>query len=255
MSGPEPEEDEEEEGSTRVAQDLAQLKQQLMRESLVFEYLGDPPLKRRFVFKDLRRWGFDLFAGRRGGTPGYYLADQEDKRRTGERFTREGEEYEIDEILDALPPKARLLGRIRMEEGHALLDLSLAEKGTADEDAPVIASLPAAALLLGYLRKRRCHRLFAALANCGRLSEMTQGSGQMGRAQSYAALPARFRHFVKEARKIGQEAGAGRISLAYFGENKERRPRYRLSWLLPTLALFDTDLAERIDRMLDALES
>ncbi|RMF74942.1 MAG: TIGR00703 family protein [Alphaproteobacteria bacterium] len=236
-----------------MPQNPAELKQRLMEESLVFEHLGDPPVTRRFLFKDLQRWGFDLFAGTRNGDYGYYLTDAAAGRRAGDRFEEEEARYEVEEVLQALPPKTRLLGSIRMAEGRAILDLSLAADAQQDEDAPVFASLPAARLLLGYLRKQRRHRLFAALANCGRLTELTQSNGQIGKAMSFDALPPRFRQFVKDARRIGREAGAGRVSLAYFGENKDRSARYRLSWLVPSLSLFDTDLAERMDKMLEAL--
>jgi uncharacterized protein (UPF0128 family) len=59
---------------------------------------------------------------------------------------------------------------------------------------------------------------------------------------------------LREAKKIEKEAGFGRIALSYWGENKDVEPRFRVSWLLPTIALFDNSIAEKTDKTLAAFK-
>ncbi len=227
---------------------LLELKERLFVETLVFENLGDPAGERIFRHRDLRRWGFDLLSGRRRGRPDRFLAPAAEGRRPGEVYERDAERFEVEEVLEELPPDTRLVGRILMRDGRAWLRLTL--EG-AEEAA--LGELPAGELLLGYLRASRHHRLLASLHDLGRLAELTRSRGQEGRAQPFDQLPGNFRQFLRQAREIGRVLGAGRVALAYFGRNKDDEPRYRLSWLVPTLALFDTDTAEKIDRLLDSL--
>ena len=55
-------------------------------------------------------------------------------------------------------------------------------------------------------------------------------------------------------KKIEKEMAFGRIALAYFGENKSKEERFWLEWMVPTIALFDDKLAERIDKNLALLK-
>lgn len=51
-----------------------------------------------------------------------------------------------------------------------------------------------------------------------------------------------------------KDMGFGRVSLAYFGENKDGDARFWLSWLVPTIALFEINIAEQIDKLLAAFK-
>lgn len=227
---------------------LLELKERLFLDTLVFETLGEPAEERMFRYRDLRRWGFDLLSGRRAGIRCRFLAPAAEGRKAGDRYEVGEESFEVEEVLGDLPADTRLLGRIAMREGRAWLALAL--RGAEDT---ALAEVPAGELLLGYLRATRRHRLLAALRNIGRLAELVQSNGQEGRAQPYDALPANFRTFLREARETARVQGAGRVALAWFGRNKDGKSRYRLSWLVPTLLLFDADIAERMDKLLDAL--
>jgi len=78
--------------------------------------------------------------------------------------------------------------------------------------------------------------------------------GQEGNPCPVDRLPKIPRHFLREARRVEKEMGFGRIALAYFGENKDKDARFRVSWLVPTIALFELDIAEKIDKLLAAFK-
>ncbi len=226
-----------------------EIKHAMVLETLVFETVGVPPTEIEFQYRDLKRWGYDLIAGRRDGHPSHFLAEVEDRRRAGDRYQAEGESFEVDAVLDTLPRGTRLTGSIETVDGTAWLALSLTEA----EDGRPLARVPAAELLLYYLSKHGLSALVGALENVGRLTELVRARGQVGRAQPYERLPAGFRHFLREARSLERELGSGRVTMAYFGENKDRKRRYRVSWVVPTLALFELNRAEKMDQILDAL--
>ena len=46
---------------------------------------------------------------------------------------------------------------------------------------------------------------------------------------------------------------ASPIAFTFFGTDTDHRPCYRLEWLVPTLALLDLAIAERIDRSLSTI--
>jgi len=83
---------------------------------------------------------------------------------------------------------------------------------------------------------------------------MVKQRGQEGKPYPFEKLPNVARRFLREAKKVEKEAGFGRVALAYFGENKDGEPRFRVSWLLPTIALFEIDIAEKADKILAAFK-
>ncbi len=218
--------------------------------TLVYELEGETPDRVRFSHRDLKRWGYDLVSGTRDGRAGHFLVEVEEQRRAGDAYQEEGKAFVIDAILDALPENTRLIGRIEMDDGTAWLALSLEDQ--AGEQS--LGRVPAAELLLYYLSKEGLHNLLAALDNVGTRTGLVRSRGQSGKALPHHALPRQFTGFLREARKLGRETGDSRITLACFGENKEGRQRYKLGWTLATLALFDRGRAERIDRLLGALD-
>jgi uncharacterized protein (UPF0128 family) len=64
-----------------------------------------------------------------------------------------------------------------------------------------------------------------------------------------------MRRALREAQDvIKKHGGVGRFTLVYFGENKDGEDRYVVTWLLPTIRLFDVSLAENVDKLLAALD-
>ncbi|RME34428.1 MAG: TIGR00703 family protein [Gammaproteobacteria bacterium] len=217
--------------------------------TLVYELEGEIHESLRFTYRDLKRWGYDLVKGTRDGRPAHFLVEEEERHKAGDAYEEAGESFAIDQVLDALPEESRLLGRIEMIDGTAWLALAL-DGGEGEQE---LWRVPAAELLLYYLSREGLHELLAALDNVGTRTGLIRSRGQIGKALPHHALPRSFVNFLREARKLGREIGDSRITLACFGENKEGRQRYKLGWTLSTLALFDRNRAEKIDRLLGAL--
>lgn len=217
--------------------------------TLVFETLGQPEKEREFKFKSLKRWGLDLILGKKGGKQTYFVAEY-GKRQAGDIYEESGIKYEVDEILYEMPKNKQLFAHIEMHNGRAYLIGQLREKKTNIE----ILRLPAASLLLAFFKKHRLHQLIEALRNVGTATELVKQRGQEGKPYSFEELPNVARRFLREAKKVEREAGFGRVALAYFGENKDKDARFRVSWLLPTIALFEIDIAEKADKILAAFK-
>jgi len=228
---------------------VLEVKHSALLQSRVFEDGSDVPEEIEFVYQDLRRWGFDLWSGKRDGASAWFLSEVEEKRKAGDRYQTEEGDFEIEMGHESLPPNTRLLGRLRMEDGRAWLMLSL--QGGVQEER--LARIPAAELLVWYLGKEGLFQIVGAVRNVGTLTMLETGRGQEGKGVPLEKMPAHFRQVLQKARKLNRELGAGRLAFTGFGQAKDRRWRYRLVWELPTLALFQRDTAERIDKMLEAL--
>ncbi len=217
--------------------------------TLVFETLGQPEKERKFKFKSLKRWGLNLISGKKGGKETYFVAEF-GKHRTGDVYEEGGVRYEVDEILYEMPKDKELFAHIEMRDGRAYLVGQLRE----GKDNIEILRLPAASLLLAFFKKHGLHHLIEALKNVGTATELVKQRGQEGKPYPFEKLPNVARRFLREAKKIEREAGFGRVALAYFGENKDGDARFRVSWLLPTIALFEIDIAEKADKILAAFK-
>ena len=228
---------------------LTELRELQALNTLVFETLGQPEKEREFKFKSLKRWGLDLILGKKGGEETYFVAEY-GKRAKGDVYEEEGVKYEVSEILEELPKNKKLFAHIEMENGRAYLVGELRE----GEHNIEILRLPAASLLLAYFKKHRLHHLIEALRNVGTATELVKQRGQEGKPYPFEKLPNVARRFLREAKKVEKEAGFGRVALAYFGENKDGDARFRVSWLLPTIALFEIDIAEKADKILAAFK-
>ncbi|OMH41051.1 TIGR00703 family protein [Desulfurobacterium indicum] len=228
---------------------ITELREIQALNTLVFETLGQPEKEREFKFKSLKRWGLDLIAGKKDGKATFFVSEY-GKRKAGDIYDEEGIQYEVTEILYEIPKNKKLFAHIEMENGRAYLVGELRENDKNIE----ILRLPAASMLLAYFKKHRLHHLIEALRNVGTATELVKQRGQEGKPYSFEQLPNVARRFLREAKKVEKEAGFGRVALAYFGENKDGDPRFRVSWLLPTIALFEIDIAEKADKILAAFK-
>ncbi len=149
-----------------------------------------------------------------------------------------------------MPKNKKIFAHIEMDNGRAYLVGQLRE----GEENIEILRLPAATLLMAFFKKHRLPHLVEALKNVGTATELVKQRGQEGKPYPFHKLPNVARRFLREARAIEKEAGFGRVALAYYGENKEGDARFRVSWLVPTVALFDLDLAEKADKILAAFK-
>jgi len=212
--------------------------------TLVFETLGNPEKEREFTVEDLRRWGFDLLYGKKNGELTYFTGAV--GKEAGDRWEEEGTTYEVEEVLLELPPRKRLLARVYTKEGTAYLTAYLRE---GREDLEIL-NLPAAELLYAFFVKHHLHHLVNALKSVGVATEFFKQRGSETVPLPYSKLPTVARDFLKRAKKVEERAGWGRVALAYFGKTKDKDDRFRVSWLLPTVALFDLDLAEKANTAL-----
>ncbi len=212
--------------------------------TLVFETLGQPEKEREFKFKSLKRWGLDLIFGKKGGKETFFTAEY-GKYRKGDTYTLEGVKYEVQEILEEMPKNKRIFAHIEMEQGRAYIVGELRE---GDENIEILR-LPAGVVLLAYLKKHKLHKVIEALRNVGTATELVKQRGQEGKPYPFEKLPNIARRFLRGAKDVEKDAGFGRVAFAYYGENKDGDPRFRISWLLPTIALFDIDIAEKVDKL------
>jgi uncharacterized protein (TIGR00703 family) len=200
----------------------------------------------------LKAWGFDLIFGLRGGRASVFVAESAHARKAGDVYEEAGETFEVQEVVESLPKGARILVEVGLEDRRGVI------RGiyrAADDEETVLFTLPAAELLLAMFKKRGLHALIEAFHSSGLTTEFIRRRGVTGKPWTFDKLPARMRQALRVAHDIiDDETGAGRFTLVYFGKNKDGDDRYIVTWLLPTIYLFDIDIAEKIDRTLAALD-
>ena len=229
--------------------DLLQLRELQALNTLVFETLGQPEKEREFKLKSLKRWGFDLLFGKKDGQVTFFTAET-GKRDIGDKYEEEDIKYEVEEIIHELPKNKKIFAHIEMIQGRAYLIGELRE----GEENIEILRVPAGAVLLTYFKKHKLHHLIEALRNVGTATELVKQRGQEGKPVPYEQLPNVARRFLRGAKDVEEDAGFGRVALSYWGENKDGDARFRVSWLLPTIALFDINIAEKADKLLAAFK-
>ncbi len=229
-----------------------QRRHQRMLNTFVREAWNEIPAEREVKIRSLKAWGFDLLYGLRGGRPGVFVAPSEDRRNVGDTYEAQGETFEVQEVWAALPKGASLLIRVGLEERRGVI------RGyyrAAHGEETLLFTLPAAELLLAYFKKRGFGKLLEAFHSSGLTTEFIQKRGEQGKAYDFDHLPANMRRALREAGDlIRKHTGVGRFTLVYFGKNKDGDDRYIVTWLLPTIHLFDVDVAERVDKLLAALD-
>lgn len=227
-------------------------KHQVALNTFVREVWGEIPAEAEVKLKSLKAWGFDLVFGLRGGEEAVFVSETEKGREVGDVYEEAGETFEVREIVKELPKGAKLLIRVALEERRGVIR---AYYRSARGEETELFVLPAAELLLAYFKKRGFGKLLEAFHSSGLTTEFIQKNGEAGRAYPFEALPPKMRRALREARDVLRKyAGVGRFTLVYFGKNKDGEDRYVVTWLLPTIRLFDVDVAEHVDKLLAALD-
>jgi uncharacterized protein (TIGR00703 family) len=222
---------------------ITELRREQLLNTLVFETLGEPSREREFKIKSLKKWGFDLVFGKKDGEETFFAAAD---KKAGDKYTENEVEHEVIEVLKELPKNKKMYAKIEMIEGKAYLYVYLRED---DIDTPVL-HIPAGEILLAFLKKHKFIHIIEALRNLGSAASLVKKHGDEGKPLSFEELPPVARRFLRDAKKIEKEMGFGRIALAYFGENKSGEARYSLEWMVPTIALFDEQISQKIDKAL-----
>ncbi len=222
---------------------ITELRESQLLNTLVFETLGNPEREREFKIKQLKKWGFDLVFGKIDGEEGFFAASD---KNIGDKYEENEKSYEVVEILKELPKNKKLFAKIEMIEGRAYLYVYLRED---DIDTPIL-HIPAGEILVAFLKKHKFIKILEAIRNLGSAASLVKKHGDEGKPLSFEELPPVARRFLRDAKKIEKEMGFGRIALAYFGENKSGEARYWMEWMIPTIALFDEKISEKIDKTL-----
>lgn len=225
---------------------ITELREQQLLNTLVFETLGQPEKEREFKLKQLKKWGFDLIFGKKDNNETFFLSTD---KKTGDKFKENESEYEVIEVLKELPKNKKVFAHIEMIEGKAFLCVDL-----RDEDNLEVLRIEAGKILIAFLKKHKFIHIIESLRNIGSASSLIRKKGDEGKPLPFEELPPKIRRFLRDAKKIEKEMAFGRIALAYFGENKSKEERFWLEWMVPTIALFDDKLAEKIDKNLALLK-
>ena len=223
---------------------ITEVREAMLLNTLIFETLGQPEKEREFKLKSLKKWGFDLVFGKKDGEDAFFGV--EEGKKVGDKFNKDDVEYEVKEILEKLPKNKKMFAKIEMVEGRAYLYVYLRED---DIDTPILY-IPAGEVLLAFLKKHKFIKIIEAIRNIGSAANLVKKHGDEGKPVSFEELPPVARRFLRDAKKIEKEMGFGRVALAYFGENKSGEVRYWLEWMVPTIALFDEKISEKIDKAL-----
>ncbi|CDM65108.1 TIGR00703 family protein [Pyrinomonas methylaliphatogenes] len=226
------------------------LKHERALNTFLREAWGQIPEERETKLKSLKAWGFDLLTGLRDGRDSIFVAEA-GQHKVGETYEEEGERFEVRRVIEDLKG-AKLRIRVELEDRRGVIR---AYHRSAEGDDTLLFTLPAGELLLAYFRKRGFGKLVEAFHSSGLTTEFIQSRGQEGRAYAFDDLPAKWRRALKEAQNmLHDRVGVGRFSLVYFGPNKDGDDRYIVTWLLPTIHLFDLDVAEHLEKLLAALD-
>ncbi len=224
---------------------ISEIKEQMLLNTLVFETLGAPEKEREFKLKSLKKWGFDLIFGKKNDKETFF-ASQADSKKAGDKYEEDQNSYEVTEILKELPKNKKVYAHIEMIEGRAYLCVDLRE----GEENIEILRLPAGEILIAFLKKHKFIHVIEALRNIGSAASLVKHHGEEGKPLPFEELPPVARRFLRDAKKIEKEMEFGRIALAYFGENKDMRARYWIQWMIPSIALFDEHISNKIDKTL-----
>jgi len=221
--------------------------------TLVFEKTGNPEKEKEFEITSLRDWGFDLLlVWHRGRLT--YLIQREGLRKKGETFTHEEEEYIVEEVLEELPRGTSIYAKVEEKEGIAHIVVEIRQTKKRWGEGTLLLNVPAGELLIAFFRKKGFDRLYRYFESAGVTTEFFHQRGQPTIPLPYEKLPAGAKDFVKRVKEIFELAGFGRLSLAYYGKDKNKDSKYRVSLTLPTVDLFDLWIAEKLNNSFKAFK-
>ncbi len=210
----------------------------------VFERYESLPSEVKFKVRTIRRWGFDLAHGTANGEDAYFLV-RSGKYAVGDEFEESGVTYKISEILGELPPKKRIRFRIDVSNGIAYVVGFF-----ADESEEIMFTVPAVALFELYAKNNGFRQLWDNVRSVGRTVEIEKRHGERGKSMPLDAWPGELRDAYRRLKNVVRDVGFGRIVMQYFGKSEDGKYRYRLSLILPTLALLDEEVAQDVERAL-----
>ncbi|NJE43495.1 TIGR00703 family protein [Thermococcus sp. GR6] len=216
----------------------------------IVENSGVVPAERRFRFKDLKAWGYDLHLGTIEGERAYFVS-KAGERQEGETYTIRGREYHIDETQKAIPKNARLLARIVIEKGRPYLEFWLEE---GEQSFPLAKEDPGI-ILHRFWTGKGFNQLEKYVWSVGLTTDFFKDRVFVKSLPlPYEEYPPKVRRVLREVRDLHRDmTGFGRFVFQYYGE-KGKAHSYRLWWLLPTIHLFDVEVSNEVDKILAMLD-
>jgi len=214
--------------------------------TLVFEKIGNPEKEKEYEIRSLRDWGFDLLLVWHKGKL-TYLLQEEGLRKKGESFLVDEEEYTVEEVLEELPKDTSIFAKIEERDGRAYILVEIRHVKKRWGEGTLILNVPAAELLIAFFRKKGLDRLYNYVESVGITTEFFHHRGNPRIPVPYEKLPAGAKDFIKRTKEIFDLVGFGRLSLAFYGKDKNKDSKYRVFLTLPTIDLFDIWIAEKLN--------
>ncbi|MFA4645673.1 TIGR00703 family protein [Pyrococcus kukulkanii] len=222
----------------------------MLESYYIIENPGVVPAERRFRMRDLKAWGYDLHLGTIEGERAYFVS-KVGERKEGETYTVHGKEYHIEETQKEIPENARLLARIVIERGQPYLEFWLEEEDTrfplAKEDPRII--------LKRFWEKEKFIQLLKTVRAVGLTTDFYKDNVFIKSIPlPYEEYPPKVRRVLREVKDIHRDlTGFGRFVFQYFGE-EDKTYNYRVFWTIPTIHLFDVEVANEVDKVLGMLD-
>ncbi len=214
--------------------------------TLVFEKIGNPEKEREFELRSLKDWGFDLLLVWHGGKL-TYLLQEEGLREKGETFIHGDEEYTVEEVLTELPKDTSIFAKVEERDGRAYILVEIRHIKKRWGEGTLILNVPAAELLIAFFRKKGLDRLYNYVESVGITTEFFHQRGRPAVPVDFKKLPAGAKDFIRRTKEIFDLVGFGRLSLAFYGKDKNKDAKYRVFLTLPTIDLFDIWIAEKLN--------
>ncbi|AFL95696.1 hypothetical protein CL1_1497 [Thermococcus cleftensis] len=216
----------------------------------IVENTGIVPAERRFRFKDLKAWGYDLHLGTIDGEEAYFVS-RAGTREEGETYTENGREYHISETKREIPRNAQLLARIVIERGQPYLEFWL----EAEETSYPLAKEDPRLILHRFWSEKKFNQLEKHVVSVGLTTDFYKNRVEtLSVPLPFEEYPPKVRRVLREVRDVHRDlTGFGRFIFQYYGQEKKTH-NYRLWWLLPTIHLFDVEVSNEVDKILAMLD-
>jgi len=192
----------------------------------IVENTGIVPAERRFRFKDLKAWGYDLHFGTIDGREAYFVS-RAGTREEGETYREAGKEYHIQETQRVIPRNTRLLARIVIERGQPFLEFWLEdEEGSfhlSREDPRII--------LHRFWTAKGFRQLEACVGSVGLTTDFFKDRVFVKSVPlPFEEYPPKVRRVLREVRDVHRDmTGFGRFVFQYYGEEEKTHNQRQLN--------------------------
>jgi len=180
-----------------------------------------------------------------------YFVSGVGERKEGEEYTLERKSYHVTKTQHEIPKNTRLLAKIVIERGHPYLVFWLEE----EERTYPLAKEDPRVILRRFWEAKNFKQLLRHVNSIGLTTDFYKDNVFIKSIPlPYEEYPPKVRRVLREVRDIHRDlTGFGRFIFQYYGE-EGRIHNYRIWWLLPTIYLFDTEIANEVDKILGMLD-